>query len=349
MRVLVVTDAWRPQVNGVVHSLQALAAALARTDVEIAFLTPEGFPTVPLPTYPEIKLALASPAAVERRIHAARGDHLHIATEGPLGLAARRVGISRGLPFTTSYHTRFPEYLHARTRFPVALTYAALRRFHNAGAGVMVATESLAAELAQRGFARPMLWSRGVEHDLFRPRLRLTENRRPVFLYVGRIAPEKNLEAFLSLDLPGPKVVVGDGPDRELLAHRYPDVRFLGVRKGAELAGIYASADVFVFPSRTDTFGIVLLEALSCGTPVAAFPVPGPCDVIGSSGAGALSEDLRTACLRALTIPRDAARAHALRYSWDASAQQFISNVKKAQAAQRTFGTAPREGVSARP
>lgn len=335
MRILVVTDAWRPQVNGVVHSLEALSAALARRNVEAVFLTPEGFPAVPLPTYREIKLALASRWAVERRIDAARCDHLHIATEGPLGLAARRLGIMRKLVFTTSYHTRFPEYLHARTRFPLSLSYAALRRFHNAGAGMMVSTESLAAELAERGFARPMIWSRGVDHDLFRPQPRATARSLPIFLYVGRVAPEKNLDAFLALDLPGSKVVVGDGPDREMLIRRYPEARFLGVRQGRELAECYASADVFVFPSRTDTFGIVLLEALSCGTPVAAFPVPGPRDVIGTSGAGALSDDLRAACLRALSIPREVARAHTLGYSWDASAAQFVSNVLAARMGAR--------------
>lgn len=335
MRILVVTDAWRPQVNGVVRSLESVAEALEGGADRIVFLTPEGFPTLPLPTYREIRLALAAPWTVARRIDEARCDHIHIATEGPLGLAARRICISRHEPFTTSYHTRFPEYVHARTRFPLPVSYAALRLFQNAGAGMMVATPSLARELSARGFQRPMLWSRGVDHDLFRPRDSIVSLPRPIFLYVGRIAPEKNLEAFLALDLPGSKLVVGDGPDREALSQKYSDAHFVGVERGEELAARYASTDVFVFPSRTDTFGVVLLEALASGTPVAAFPVPGPADVIGGSGAGALSGDLRAACIAALAIPRDVARAHALRFGWSESARQFAANVKAARRAWR--------------
>ncbi|MFO1117960.1 MAG: glycosyltransferase family 1 protein [Beijerinckiaceae bacterium] len=331
MRILVVTDAWRPQVNGVVRSLESVARALTRAGEDIVFLTPEGFPTFPLPTYHEIRLAFALSPAVGRRMDALACDHVHIATEGPLGLAARRICITRGEPFTTSYHTRFPEYLHARTRFPLNWSYAALRLFHNAGAGMMVATESLARELSTRGFLRPMLWSRGVDHELFRPRDLTLSLPRPVFLYVGRIAPEKNLEAFLRLDLPGSKLLVGDGPDRETLARLYPDAHFAGVKKGEDLARLYAGADAFVFPSRTDTFGVVLLEALASGLPVAAFPVQGPADVIGDSKAGMLSEDLLAACLAALEIPRGVARERALQFAWDASARQFASNIAKAR------------------
>jgi len=335
MRILVVTDAWRPQVNGVVHTLEAVARALPEVGATMEFLTPQGFPTAPMPTYSEIRLALATPWEVEKRIDAVEPDHIHIATEGPLGLTARRLCLMRNVAFTTSYHTRFPEYLYTRTRIPLGLSYAALRSFHNAGAGLMVSTPRLADELETRGFRKPMIWSRGVDETLFHPRESSLDLPRPIFLYVGRVAPEKNIEAFLSLDLPGAKVVVGDGPARAPLEAAFPKTRFLGMKRGEDLARLYASADVFVFPSLTDTFGIVLLEALSCGVPVAAFPVQGPLDVIGDSGAGALSHDLRAACLAALEIPRETALAHAARYTWRASAEQFFSNVIAARAAAR--------------
>lgn len=335
MRVLVVTDAWKPQVNGVVHSLEAVSRAAAEFGVDISFLTPDGFKTIGLPTYREIRLALASSRGVARRIDAARPDHVHIATEGPLGLAARRVCLNRGEPFTTSYHTRFPEYLHARTRAPLSWSYAALRLFHNAGAGVMASTPRLAQELAARGFRHPMLWTRGVDAELFRPRPRTLALLQPIFLYAGRLAVEKNLEAFLSLDLPGSKVVVGDGPARADLEARYPGAHFLGLKTGDALAGVYASADVFVFPSLTDTFGIVLLEAMASGVPVAAFPAPGPVDVVDAS-AGVLSDDLRAACIAALDVSREAARAHALRFTWKESARQFIENVHTAREGRRS-------------
>ena len=335
MRVLVVTDAWKPQVNGVVHSLEAIAREAPALGAEIHFCTPEGFPTVGLPSYREIRLAIASPRAVAQRIDAIGADHVHIATEGPLGLAARRICLLRKAPFTTSYHTRFPEYLHARTHFPMRWSYVALRAFHNAGAGVMVSTPRLARELQERGFRRMMIWSRGVDHELFRPRPSVLNLPRPIFFYAGRVAIEKNLEAFLSLDLPGSKVVVGDGPARAALQAAFPEAHFLGMQKGETLAQLYASADVFVFPSRTDTFGIVMLEAMASGLPVAAFPVSGPLDV-ATPGAGVLSEDLRTACLGALDLSREAARAHALRYTWAASARQFLDNIGIARAARRS-------------
>ena len=335
MRILVVTDAWRPQVNGVVHSLEALARSVGALGATIAFLTPDGFRTIGLPTYPEIRLAMASPWAVAKRIDANRVDHIHIATEGPLGVMARRICIGRREPFTTSYHTRFPEYLFARTRLPAAWTYAALRSFHNAGAGVMASTQRLADELSSRGFRKPLIWSRGVDADLFRPRASVLDLPRPVFLYAGRLAVEKNLEAFLALDLPGSKVVVGDGPARGALQAAFPDAHFMGLRTGEALATLYSSADVFVFPSLTDTFGIVLLEAMASGVPVAAFPAQGPLDVVGA-GAGALSPDLREACLAALSIPRENARAHALGFTWEASARQFLENVRVAREGARS-------------
>jgi glycosyltransferase involved in cell wall biosynthesis len=335
MRILVVTDAWRPQVNGVVHTLEALARETPDLGATMDFLTPQGFRTAPMPTYREIRLALASPREVERRIDAAAPDHIHIATEGPLGLTARRLCLMRNVAFTTSYHTRFPEYLHARTRFPLGVSYAALRSFHNSGAGVMVSTQRLADELAGRGFRSPMIWSRGVDHALFRPRPSILDLPRPIFLTVGRVAPEKNIEAFLSLDLPGTKVVIGDGPARAALEKAFPQAHFLGMKRGEELARLYASADVFVFPSLTDTFGVVLLEALASGLPVAAFPVQGPIDIVGDSGAGVLSHDLRAACLAALEIPREETRAHAARYTWRGSAEQFLGNIRAARKATR--------------
>ncbi|MFC3073370.1 glycosyltransferase family 4 protein [Shinella pollutisoli] len=330
MRILIVTDAWKPQVNGVVTTLERLAESLARMGVETEFLTPEGFRTVPLPGYGEIRIALATPAQVARRIDAAGADRVHIATEGPLGLMARRACLAAGRPFTTSYHTRFPEFLRARLPVPEAWTYRWLRRFHNAGNAMLVATPSLAEELSGRGFANIRLWSRGVDMSQFHPEHRVDLGlARPVFLCVGRVAVEKNLPAFLDLDLPGTKVVVGDGPALPQLKARYPQVVFMGQRRGAELAAVFASADVFVFPSRTDTFGNVIIEALASGTPVAAFPVTGPRDILGGGG-GVLGDDLRQAALDALAVPREAARERARAYDWGECASRFLIHVKRA-------------------
>ena len=335
MRILVATDAWRPQVNGVVRTYERLDEELRELGVETQFLTSDGFTTVPCPTYPEIPLALPGLKRTARTIETFAPDAIHIATEGPIGWAVRGYCLNNKLPFTTSFHTRFPEYLHARTRAPLSWSYAALRLFHNAGAGVMASTPRLAQELAARGFRHPMLWTRGVDAELFRPRPRTLALPQPIFLYAGRLAVEKNLEAFLSLDLPGSKVVVGDGPARADLEARYPGAHFLGLKTGDALAGVYASADVFVFPSLTDTFGIVLLEAMASGVPVAAFPAPGPVDVVDAS-AGVLSDDLRAACIAALDVSREAARAHALRFTWKESARQFIENVHTARVGRRS-------------
>src|SRR5262249_12524367 len=281
-RILLVTDAWRPQVNGVVRTLERLAENLPAVGAEAEFLTPQGFRSVPLPTYPDIRLALTTPWEIGKRMAAAHDDHVHIVTEGPLGTLARRVQLKEGKPFTTSYHTRFPEYLRARMPVPEALTYAWLRRFHNAAAATLVATPSLAAELAAKGFTKLRPWTRGVDTELFNPVRRDDLGLpKPIFLYVGRVAVEKNIGAFLGLDLPGSKVVVGDGPAMAQLKARHPDAHFLGEHIGLDLARIYASSDVFVFPSRTDTFGIVLLEALASGLPVAAYPVTGRVDIVG--------------------------------------------------------------------
>ena len=336
MRVLVATDAWRPQVNGVVRSIEALVREAAPLGASVVVLSPEGFRTVGAPTYPDIRLALATPRAVAARIAALAPDHVHIATEGPIGLATRWHCRRRGLLFTTSYHTHFPAYLAARLPIPREATYAALRWFHNGGAGVMVSTDTVAADLRRRGFGNIMRWTRGVDPTLFRPRPEAgLDLPRPIFLSVGRVAVEKNLEAFLALDLPGSKVVVGDGPARAALQARYPGVAFLGTQTGETLARTYAGADVFVFPSRTDTFGIVLLEALASGLPVAAYPVPGPADVLGGSDAGALDADLGAACRRALAIGRGKPRAFALNFTWAESARQFLGNVAAVRATGR--------------
>ena len=327
MRVLVATDAWHPQVNGVVRTYERLALEAPSFGFEVCFLAPPHFRTLPLPTYPEIRLALAGPRAIARHIEAARPDFIHIATEGPIGFMTRRYCRKTKWPFTTSYHTRFPEYVSARLPVPEGWCYALQRRFHNGAAGTFVATPSLATDLEARGFLRLMPWSRGVDTQLFKPRNVRLFGPPPVFLYVGRIAVEKNVSAFLDLDLPGRKVVVGGGPQAAELARRYPDTLFAGLRDGEALAEAYASADAFVFPSLTDTFGLVLLEALAAGLPVAAYPTTGPIDVITDKRAGVLDTDLRAAALKALELDREAARAHALRFSWENSARQFVDNV----------------------
>jgi glycosyltransferase involved in cell wall biosynthesis len=331
MRVLVATDAWHPQINGVVRSLEHMAAQAPAQGAEVAFLTPAAFRTLPMPSYPEIRLSLTTPGGVARRIAEIAPDCVHVATEGPIGFAVRAACLAEGRSFTTSYHTRFPEYLAARAPVPERWAYAALRRFHNAGAACMVSTASLARELEARGFTNVVPWTRGVDTDLFRPRDEACPDlKRPIFLSVGRLAVEKNLAAFLGLDLPGTKVVVGDGPARAELERIDPNARFLGALTGEALARVYASADVFVFPSLTDTFGIVLLEALASGLPVAAYPVTGPLDVIGDTGCGVLDHDLRRACLEALRISRERCRAQALRCSWAESGRQFFDNIRAA-------------------
>jgi glycosyltransferase involved in cell wall biosynthesis len=332
-RILIVTDAWAPQVNGVVRSLESVEREAPRLGVDIMMLTPKTFRTVPLPTYREVRIALTRPGVILAHIEDAQPDYIHIATEGPLGICAQIACLRSGRPFTTSYHTRFPEYLAARRFAPAVLTYALLRHFHNLGAGIMVATATLERELTARGFKRLMRWSRGVDAELFRPRqTKSFDVPRPIFLYCGRLAIEKNLGAFLSLDLPGSKLIVGDGPARRTLEAMFPDAHFVGALQGEALAGAYSSADVFVFPSLTDTFGIVLLEALASGLPVAAFPVGGPIDILGDSGAGVLDHNLAKAALAALDIPKDRARAHALTFDWTTCTHQFLDNVKSAHA-----------------
>ena len=326
-RILIVTDAWRPQINGVVRTLESVGKTLMAAGHDVYYLTPEKFWTVPVPTYPEIRLSLATGSAVARQIRAIEADHIHIATEGPLGLLARQYCLDRHLGFTTSFHTRFAEYLAMRMPVPQEWTYGYLRWFHGAAARTMVPTPSLRDDLLARGFANLTLWSRGVDGNRFRPgpKTQFHDLPGPHLLHVGRVAAEKNIEAFLALDTPGTKIVVGDGPDCARLMRTYPDAVFLGYRHGEELGEVYRSADVLVFPSLTDTFGNVITEALASGTPVAAYPVTGPRDVLSDPRAGAVHEDLGIAVANALTLSREHARAHGERFTWTASAGQFFN------------------------
>ena len=337
MKIVIVTDAWRPQVNGVVRTYERTREELLKLGHEVAFITPLDFRTLPMPTYPDIRLSLFPGAKVRRLLEEQQPDAVHIATEGPLGLAARSWCLKRGFPYTTAFHTQFPEYLWLRTRFPLKWSYAAMRWFHGQAAAVMVATPTLHQRLTEHGFKNLAYWSRGVNTELFQPRAKeFLKERRPVFLYMGRVAIEKNIEAFLKLDLPGTKVVVGGGPDLEMLKKKYPQAVFTGYKENGELAKHVAAADVFVFPSRTDTFGLVLIEALASGVPVAAFPVQGPIDVIEQGVTGFLDEDLAKAAMAALALKPEACRAAALKYTWEACTRQFLANLNplRSQAAQ---------------
>jgi glycosyltransferase involved in cell wall biosynthesis len=330
MRILLATDAWEPQVNGVVRTLTRTVAECRAMGHDVEVIQPELFKTFPCPTYPEIRLALGAYDDMQERFKAFEPEAVHIATEGPIGLSARRICLEWKLPFTTSYHTKFPEYVSARFPVPVSVGYAYMRWFHKASGRLMVATPSMRDELSRHGFRNISPWSRGVDTELFRPGLKpIYEGvQRPIWLNVGRVAPEKNIEAFLKLDLPGTKVIVGDGPAREELSKKYPDALFPGAAFGDDLARYFADADAFVFPSLTDTFGLVILESMACGTPVAAYPAPGPIDIIPDSGAGAVDEDLRAACLACLDLDRGAVRAYAEKFSWRASAEEFVRNLQ---------------------
>lgn len=331
MRILIATDAWSPQVNGVVRTLKTTIEVLRAQRQEVEVVEPGAFRTLPCPTYPEIRLSWRPYPAVLRAIRRFDPDVVHVATEGPLGLAARRAALRMGIPLTSAYHTRFPEYVKARFGIPLAWTYAYMRWFHGAARVTLVPTRVVREDLARQRLRHLALWSRGVDTSIFHPRQgQRLAGKPPVFLYVGRVAVEKNVDAFLDLDLPGTKWVVGEGPELDRIRRQHPDVSFLGVLSPDRLAEVYSGADVFVFPSRTDTFGLVLVEALACGCPVAAYPVTGPLDVIGDSPAGVLHEDLRRACLEALRIPRHNAVAHARQFTWERATEQFLHHLREA-------------------
>jgi len=326
MRLALVTDAWLPQVNGVVRTLGHTIREIEAAGHEVTVISPADFRTIPCPTYPEIRLALFAGRAVRRRLDALDPDAVHVSTEGPLGLAARNWCVRRGRPFTTAYHTQFPEYVRARAPIPLSAGYAAVRWFHGRATRTLVTTPSMQRQLEARGLCNLHLWGRGVDTELFRPRGKeFLDLPRPIWLYFGRVAVEKGIGDFLALELPGTKLVVGDGPACEDLRRRYPRAVFAGYRHGEDLAAHISASDVFVFPSRTDTFGLVLLEAMACGVPVAAYPVTGPVDVVLDGVTGVLSEDLRRAALAALELDPQACRAHALKHSWEASTRQFLS------------------------
>lgn len=333
MRIVIVTDAWEPQVNGVVRTLKSVSAELIDMGHQVSVISPDQYRSMPCPTYPEIRLTLTRPKTVGERIAAIAPDAVHLATEGPLCLAARRWCLNRGVPFTTAYHTQFPDYIARRTGLPARLIWAYIRWFHRPAMRVMASTESIRDELRAHGIRHLAAWGRGVDLTQFRPENRgLAEMRhlpRPIQLYVGRVAVEKNIEAFLVADTPGTKIVVGDGPARADLARRYPTALFLGSLDGKRLAGAYAGADVFVFPSTTDTFGLVIIEALASGTPVAAYRVTGPKDIL-TAETGAMDADLSVAIARALTLDRRVCAAYAGRFSWRASARQFLTALEPA-------------------
>lgn len=335
MRIMLITDAWAPQVNGVVRTLTRVIEECEAMGHTFEVVSPaDGFKTIPLPTYNEIQLALGAKKEIQRRFTEFEPEAVHIATEGTLGMAARAICLKEKFPFTTSYHTRFPEYVSARFPVPLSWGYAFMRWFHRYSGHVMVATPSMRQELEEHGFNNVVAWSRGVDTNLFHPDKRTTHPdpfegmERPIFLNVGRVAVEKNIEAFTELDLPGTKVVVGDGPQREELEKAYPEVKFVGAKFGEELAACFAHSDVFVFPSLTDTFGLVILEAMATGTPVSGYNAPGPKDIIPGSNAGAIGDDLKAATLACLDLDRETCRKYAEGYSWTACAEAFVSNLE---------------------
>jgi glycosyltransferase involved in cell wall biosynthesis len=340
MKIAIATDAWHPQVNGVVRTLSTVADRLRRLGHRVEVIEPSRFWTVPCPTYREIRLALGCSHAVGGILDRTDPDAVHIATEGPVGHAARAWCLRRRRPFTTSFHTRFPDYVSVRSGVPASWVWAAMRRFHRAAERTFVCTPALEAELNARGVRATFLWPLGVDLDNFHPGVpphpAMAGLPRPILLNVGRVAVEKNIGAFLDCQAEGSRVVVGDGPALAALKARYPEVLFLGVKRGPELASTYTAADVFVFPSRTDTFGLVNIEALACGLPVAAYPVPGPADILGpdecgmhgrTARIGALDEDLGKAIGRALTATRGAAIAEAAHYGWDRCVGRFLEGL----------------------
>ena len=329
MRIAIVSDAWRPQINGVVRTIETIVRLLQAEGHEVEVFGPDRFRTLPCPTYPEIRLSLFPSARLNHMLKLFAPDAIHLVTEGPLGWAARRFCLARNLPFTSAYHTRFPEYVQTRIRLPLSWSYAFVRRFHAPSAAVLVVAQSIRDELAARGFKNLVPWSRGVDIAAFKPQPRQElKDSRPIWLYAGRLAVEKNIKAFLDLALPGTKWVVGGGPQMKELQRRYKDARFFGSVDTEELSCRYAQADCFVFPSRTDTFGLVMVEALASGVPVAAYPVPGPLDVVTTPKVGALDEDLRAACMAAIGCDPADCRAHAETFTWEQCARQFLDTLR---------------------
>ena len=333
LKIVIATDAWKPQINGVVRTLDMLGQILTGFENEVLYITPNDFKSVPMPSYPEIRLSIFPNRKVAKSLNEFKPDAIHIATEGPIGRAVRRFCKRRRYPYTTSFHTRFPEYANERWNVPTSWGYGILKDFHKDGEAMMVATPGLVEELQGRGFSNMKLWQRGVDLEQFTPgdRAFLDDQDRPIFLYVGRIAVEKSIEDFLELDLPGTKLVVGDGPQREELEQKYPDAVFVGPKFGDELTRYYQASDVFVFPSRTDTFGLVNVEALACGVPVASYPVRGPLEILDGApaGCGSLNEDLKVACMTAFeNRDPEACRTHANKFSWEAATKQFIANLE---------------------
>jgi glycosyltransferase involved in cell wall biosynthesis len=349
VRIAIATDAWAPQTNGVVTTLKATAEVLERQGHQVRVISPQGVRCIPCPSYPEIRLAISPGSYVARELKAFRPHAIHIATEGPLGMAVRRYCRHRDVPFTTSYHTRYPEYVRARWPIPLDLSYAWLRRFHGSAVRTFISSHSLEEQLSRRGFRKLHLWRRGVDLRRFRPQGEIHPEiaglPRPVMAYMGRLAVEKNLDAFLKLDVPGTKLLIGDGPARAALAERHPGVFFAGYRYGDELARMLGSADVFVFPSLTDTFGLAMIEALACGVPVAAFPVPGPLDVIEQGVTGVLHENLGVAIRSALHLDRRVCAERARAFTWDAATQQFLAGLERIPLALRATLAVSRSSV----
>ncbi|MEJ2622225.1 MAG: glycosyltransferase family 1 protein [Candidatus Thiodiazotropha sp.] len=330
MRIAILTDAWFPQVNGVVRTLNKTISILEQWGHEILCINPKMFRSLPMPTYPDIPLSLFPYGKIRKLLNQFRPDAIHLSTEGPIGWAGRRYCLRHNMPYTTTYHTRFPEYVRLRVPIPLSLSYAFVRAFHSKATLTMVATRSMKHTLEEHGFKNLKYWTRGVDIDHFIPKEeRALDLARPISLYLGRVAVEKSIEDFLDLDIPGSQVVIGDGPALVSLKETYPEAKFLGYRKNGELANLLASADVMVFPSRTDTFGLVMLEAMACGVPVAAYPVEGPLDVIKNGINGWMDEDLKIATTRALEVERKSCRAFAEQFSWEASTQQFLTLIQK--------------------
>jgi len=329
LKIAFISDAWHPQINGVVTTLQNTCTTLERSGHQIKLITPDQFKTIPCPSYPSIRLSLACYGKLSRQLDEFNPQRIHIATEGPLGIAARRYCLKHNLAFTTSFHTLFAEYINLRFKIPVSWGYGLLRWFHAPAKKVMVATQLVESDLHARGFKNDLVrWSRGVDPDFYHPRDKaFISLPRPISMFVGRVAIEKNIVAFLSLDIPGTKVVVGDGPQFKKLKAKFPNTVFVGFQSGEPLAQYVAAADVLVFPSLTDTFGIVLLDALASGVPVAAFPVTGPLDVITSDKVGKLDDNLKKAITEALLLDGQDCRNYALNYSWTQSTEQFFSHL----------------------